>query len=227
MSVPPCLLCNGSSSHILHRTDDRHGVREFWDCDECGLVFVPTEFHLPESAEIERYLMHNNAPSDRGYRDFLSRLWKVLKPKLPDGATGLDFGCGPGPALAQMMREEGFEISLYDPYFFPDKSVLEDRYDFVTCTETVEHLRTPLTEFRLIDTLIVPGGRLGVMTGMLEDRAGFSSWYYQRDPTHIGFYSRHTMLWVGREMGWYVEFPSTNVTIFRKPGPCRRHISEE
>ena len=216
MTVPTCLLCSGDSCHFLHRSDDSHGVREFWDCDDCGLVFIPPEFHLPVSAEIERYLMHNNDPSDSGYRGFLSRLWDVLKPRLVIGSTGLDFGCGPGPALAQMMQEEGFQVSLYDPHFFPEETVLERRYDFVTCTETVEHLRSPLREFELLDSLLVPGGYLGVMTGMLEDRSGFSSWYYQRDPTHIGFYSTPTMLWVGREMGWDVEFPSRNVTIFRK-----------
>ena len=124
MSIPTCLLCSGDSCHKLHRSEDRHGVREFWDCGNCGLVFVPPKFHLPEDAEVERYLMHNNDPSDSGYRAFLSRLWDVLKPRLACGASGLDFGCGPGPALAQMMQEDGFETSLFDPYFFPDRSVL-------------------------------------------------------------------------------------------------------
>lgn len=216
MTTPTCLLCGGSECRSLHRSDDRHGVREFWECGECDLVFVPPEFHLPESAEVERYQMHNNDPSDSGYRGFLSRLWDVLRPNLPGGAAGLDFGCGPGPALAQMMQEDGFEVSIYDPHFFPDRSVLERQYDFVTCTETVEHLRSPLAEFNLMDSLLVDGGHLGVMTGMLEDRSEFPSWYYHRDPTHVAFYSRRTMLWLGCEMGWEVEFPSTNVTLFRK-----------
>lgn len=216
MSVPPCLLCSGASCHIIHRSDDRHGIREFWACDDCDLVFVPPQFHLPPSAERERYLMHNNDPTDSGYRNFLSRLWDVLHPRLAVGSTGLDFGCGPGPALAHMMQEDGFEISIFDPYFFPDRTVLDRQYGFVTCTETVEHLRKPLMEFKLLDSLLARGGHLGVMTGMLEDRTRFSSWYYQRDPTHIGFYSRRTMSWLGRKMGWDVEFPSTNVTLFQK-----------
>ena len=160
--------------------------------------------------------MHDNDPGDSGYRKFLSRLWDVLKPRLPEQASGLDFGCGPGPALGHMMREDGFEVSLYDPHFFPDGSLLTRKYDFITCTETVEHLRTPLKEFELIDSLLVPGGQVGIMTGMMDDRAEFASWYYQRDPTHIAFYSTITMLWVGRRMGWSVEFPAPNVTIFLK-----------
>lgn len=201
---------------MLHQSDDRHGVREFWECSECDLVFVPPEFHIPECAEVERYLMHNNDPNDIGYRRFLARLWDVVKPRLKVAAVGLDFGCGPGPALAQMMREDGFEVALYDPHFFPDRSVLDRQYEFITCSETVEHLRCPSKEFKLIDSLLRQGAYFGVMTGMLEDRAGFSSWYYQRDPTHIAFYSRRTMLWVGREMGWRVEFPGANLALFRK-----------
>lgn len=216
MSSPTCALCFCERCRFLHRSDDRHGVREFWECDECDLAFVPPEFHLPESAEVERYLMHENDPSDSGYRRFLSRLWDVLRPQLLSGSSGLDFGCGPGPALAEMMREGGFEVSLYDPHFFPDQSSLDKQYDFVTCTETAEHLRTPLDSFHLIDSLLVRGGHLGVMTGMLEDRAEFASWYYQRDPTHIAFYTTRTMLWLGGKLGWDVEFPASNVTIFRK-----------
>ena len=188
----------------------------FWECAECDLAFVPPEFHLSESDEVERYLMHENDPADSGYRRFLSRLWDVLRPRLSVGDAGLDFGCGPGPALAQMMREDGYEVSLYDPYFFPDRSALDQRYDFVTCTETAEHLRAPMETFRLIDSLLAPGGWLGVMTGMLEDRAEFASWYYQRDPTHVAFYTKRTMSWLAETMGWNVEFPAPNVTLFSK-----------
>ena len=197
-------------------------MREFWECENCNLAFVPSEFHLPVSAEIERYLMHDNDPADDGYRQFLSRLWEVLKPRLSDGSTGLDFGCGPGPALAEMMSEDGFKVNLYDPHFFPDRSSLDWQYDFVTCTETAEHLRAPLETFELIDSLLVGGGHLGVMTGMLDDRGEFASWYYQRDPTHIAFYTKQTMSWLGWKMGWEVEFPAPNVTIFMKAVNQRR-----
>ena len=212
-----CPLCGGSRCRFFHRSDDRHGVREFYECAACDLAFVPPRFHLSESAEVERYLMHDNDPADVGYRRFLSRLWNELKPTLRPGASGLDFGCGPGPALARMMREDGFDARLYDPHFFPDRSPLALKYDFVTCTETAEHLRAPAATFELLDSLLVPGGRLGVMTGMLEDRSGFASWGYHRDPTHVAFYTRRAMSWIADKMGWAAEFPAQNVTIFSKP----------
>ena len=98
---------------------------------------------------MERYKMHDNAPDDPGYRAFLSRLWDVLRPRLRKSAVGLDYGCGPGPALACMIHEDGFAVEKYDLYFFPDRAPLQRKYDFITCTETVEHLRLPMEVFSL------------------------------------------------------------------------------
>ena len=39
------------------------------------------------------------------YRSFLGRLAIPLQAKLSSGDTGLDFGCGHGPALADMLEE--------------------------------------------------------------------------------------------------------------------------
>ncbi|MEI4850515.1 class I SAM-dependent methyltransferase, partial [Klebsiella pneumoniae] len=83
---------------------------------------------------------------------------------LGPGARGLDFGCGPGPALATMLREAGMDMALFDPFFYPQASVLERQYDFITCTEVVEHLHRPAEVFRQLDRLLAPGGWLGVMT---------------------------------------------------------------
>ena len=51
--------------------------------------------------------------------------------------SGLDFGAGPGPALAAMMSEDGFDVAIYDPFFQPDAEALQRKYDFITSTETV------------------------------------------------------------------------------------------
>ncbi len=213
---PTCPLCLDSRPRFLHRSDDRHGVREFYECATCDLAFVPPRFHLPIAAEIDRYLLHDNDPADVRYRQFLDRLWSVLQPQLPEGSSGLDYGCGPGPALAQMIREDGFDVEKYDLHFFPDTSALDRSYHFITCTETIEHLRTPRDTLRLIDRALRLGGKLGIMTGMLDDRSTFPAWGYQRDPTHIAFYTRATMRWIGQWMGWRAEFPAPNVTIFTK-----------
>ena len=67
-----------------------------------------------------------------------------------------------------MLEEQGYRMSLYDPFFAPSPDALERRYDFITCTETVEHFYQPGKEFRRLDRLLRSGGWLGVMTEMLE-----------------------------------------------------------
>ena len=54
------------------------------------------------------------------------------------------------------------------------------------------------------------------MTGMLDSWSDFPDWYYHRDPTHICFYSRHTMQWIAERFHWRAHFPSPNVVLFEK-----------
>ena len=213
----PCPLCGSDRPYPFHLREDRSGRREFYLCPVCELVFVPPGYHPNPDEERERYLQHDNNPSDPRYRAFLSRLFDELKPYLRPGAKGLDFGAGPGPALAQMMAEAGFRATVYDPIFFPDTAALEDRYDFVTCTETAEHFRDPGRQFRLLDRLLRAPAWLGVMTSMLDDPARFPGWYYHRDPTHLCFYTPRTMTWIAERHNWQPIFPRKNVVLFRKP----------
>ena len=220
--MPTCPLCLSSRTCLFHAGQGR----EFHRCDTCDLVFVPSPFHLDAQAEMERYLQHNNDPEDEAYRAFLSRLLDPLRPHLRPSARGLDYGAGPGPALVAMMREEGFEVSVFDLYFSPDESPLAESYDFITCTETAEHFAEPGREFQRLHAMLRPSGWLGVMTSMLDDWSRFPGWHYQRDPTHISFYSKRTMCWIGRRHALDVHFPAPNVTLFHKPLGAT-HASED
>jgi len=211
-----CPLCQSSNVRLVHTSSQKLGRREFFLCGACDLVHVPARFHLPPDAEKSRYLLHNNDPDDIDYRKFLGRLWDIVRPQLATGARGLDFGSGPGPALVKMAAGDGFDIRAYDPYFEPDSSALQSSYDFITCTETAEHFASPANEFRLLHSLLAPGGILGVMTSMPSDWSRFPDWYYNRDPTHIAYYSRCTMRWIAEFHNMEVVFPVANVTIFRK-----------
>ena len=186
-------------------------------CLNCMATLMMPE-HWPD-AERERavYALHDNDPYDPGYRRFLSKVSVPLAEKLEAGMAGLDFGCGPGPALARMMEEAGMQMSLYDPLFAPDPSVLERTYDFVTCTEVVEHLRQPASVFRQLDGLLEPGGWLAVMTCFQNDDSRFVRWHYRRDPTHIVFYREETLACIAEQMGWELEVPVKDVVLFRKP----------
>lgn len=172
---------------------------------------------LSASEEKAVYEYHENDAGDSGYRRFLSRLAEPLVGQLALGASGLDFGCGPGPALAELLRNAGLSVSLYDPYFYPETQVLNLQYDFVTCTEVLEHLHQPADVFRQLDRLLKPGGWLGVMTCFQTDDASFASWHYRRDPTHVVFYRESTLKFIADRMGWALTVPVKNVALFQKP----------
>jgi len=194
------------------------GERRYLRCPVCEATLLHPECLLPPDAERAVYELHDNQPDDPGYRSFLARLTGPLLSRLPAGARGLDFGCGPGPALAQMMEEAGMEMSLYDPFFYPSESVLSGQYDFITCTEVVEHLYQPAGVFRQLDRLLRPGGWLGVMTCFQTDDARFEHWHYRRDPTHVVFYREATFRRLAEQMGWQLEIPRKDVALFRKRG---------
>jgi methyltransferase family protein len=196
-SEMPCPLCGGEHNIPFH-TDRR---RSYLRCGVCALVFVPPRYYLLPHAERAEYDLHQNEVYDPGYRAFLSRLAEPLLERLAPGARGLDFGCGPGPALASMLREGGFEVSLYDIFYAPDPVALNARYDFICATEVVEHLHKPGLELARLWSLLLPGGWLGIMTKLVRDRQAFASWHYKRDPTHVCFFSEQTWRWWAREVG--------------------------
>lgn len=207
-----CSVCRGATLRAFLQVGDRLYHR----CANCHATLMDPQGWLSAEEEAAIYRLHDNTVEDPGYRRFLNRLLEPLMRELAPGAHGLDFGCGPGPALAAMMSEQGMSVSLYDPVFAPDDSVFERQWDFITCTEVIEHLRDPAAVFRQLDRMLVPGGMLGVMTCFQTDDDRFANWHYRRDPTHIVFYRERTLQWLADELGWSLVVPRKDVALFRK-----------
>lgn len=191
--------------------------REYLRCPHCKATIMAQESWLGPAEEREVYVLHNNDPDDSGYRSFLEKLAVPMLERIKPGASGLDFGCGPGPALATMMREAGMEMALYDPFFHPAGSALVGQYDFITCTEVVEHLHQPASVFRQLDGLLKPGGWLGIMTCFQTCDDRFDKWHYRRDPTHVVFYREATLNVLAQQLGWAMTVPCKDVALFYKP----------
>jgi SAM-dependent methyltransferase len=192
------------------------GDQVYLRCPNCEATVMAAESRLTAEEEKNIYELHDNDPADAGYRRFLSKLTEPLMAQLPEGARGLDFGCGPGPALARMFTEAGFDMALYDPFFHPDPTALRARYDFITCTEVVEHLHQPAEVFDQLDGLLKPGGWLGIMTCFQTDDDRFDNWHYRRDPTHVVFYREATFQWLAEHYGWRLEIPRKDVVLLQK-----------
>ena len=212
---PPCPLCGETGTERY--ADIRQG--RYHRCRGCDLVWLDPGQRPDAIAERAFYATHENNPVDPGYRSFLDRLATPLARVLAPGSVGLDYGCGPAPVLAAMLRERGFTVNLYDPFFFPDNATLRQRYDFVACSETAEHFHAPGREFARLDTLVRPGGWLGLMTALRPPREQFAGWHYVRDPTHVCFYSENTLHWLAQHLGWSCCRVGRDVTLFGKPRP--------
>jgi len=209
------MLCNicGSEAVKSFLTSDQ---KTYWSCSCCGGKFLDKDFLLNSNDEKERYLEHNNEINDPEYRSFLSKLVIPLKEKILPSSKGLDFGCGHGPALADMLKKDGFEVLLYDPFFYPDTNVLSQQYDFITCTETAEHFYDPFKEFNTLNNLLKPGGWLGIMTCFLTTDDMFENWYYRRDPTHVTFYAEKTFQVIASQRNWICEVQSKDIALLQK-----------
>lgn len=215
MSDVRCPVCESDDVRLLLR--DRQG-RVYHRCETCRASFLDAEHFLSREAELAHYGTHENAVDDPGYRAFLSRLAQPLLDRLPRPSKGLDYGCGPGPALAAILREAGHEVALYDPFFAADAGVLEQTYDFITCTETAEHFHHPADEFRRLAAMLNPGGTLAVMTMFQTDDARFETWHYRLDPTHVVFYRPETFTRLAHQLGLGCEIIRKDVVFLTRPG---------
>ncbi|OAZ98664.1 methyltransferase [Halomonas sp. G11] len=208
-----CPLCDEDDATFYHQ--DRR--RDYFQCATCALVFVPPEQHLSAAAEKAEYDKHRNSPYDTGYRRFLGRLFTPLIAKLTAQARGLDFGSGPGPTLSVMFAEQGYPMSIYDPFYAPEQRVLTHEYDFITATEVVEHLAKPGPVLAQLAGMLTPGGYLGLMTKRVTSPEAFACWHYISDPTHISFFSEKTFRWWAQKNNLVVEFPGPDVVLLYKP----------
>lgn len=212
--TPICPLCSCPETTKIHTDADR----AYYHCPVCDLICVERNALLVPHEEKLRYDLHENNPADPNYRNFLDQLAQPLLTRLgPPPLRGLDFGSGPGPTLAIMLAEQGYTMRIYDHYYAPNPHILEETYDFVTCTETFEHFYTPSIEWFLLVNLIKPGGWLGIMTLLHPPLAEFPTWHYINDLTHVSFFSRQTFNFLAQRDRLHVEIIGDHVILFQKP----------
>ena len=120
-----CPVCEQAELQDFQAIKQQHYLR----CPRCQCTVMAPECRLNAEQEKAIYQHHDNNPDDPGYRRFLAKLADPLLARLPGGAHGLDFGCGPGPVLAGMLEQAGMTLALYDPFFHPQPDVLQQQYD--------------------------------------------------------------------------------------------------
>ncbi|EKE02108.1 MAG: 2-polyprenyl-3-methyl-5-hydroxy-6-metoxy-1,4-ben zoquinolmethylase [uncultured bacterium] len=186
-----CRICNNQTITIYDRQFDIN----YYNCINCDYIFIDPESIVSKEEELRIYQLHHNSLENTGYvnmfKDFAD---KAIMPYKSSTKSILDFGSGPSPVLAHLLREEGFEVDIYDPYFAPEKVYENKVYDLITSTEVIEHLSNPVETFKILYKHLNPSGIISIMTLYHpQDNEKFQSWWYRRDETHISFYTHNTM----------------------------------
>jgi SAM-dependent methyltransferase len=193
-----CTLCRAESSfYALSRE------MVYLRCRNCLSVFMAPWFHPGPHKEKARYETHNNDINDAGYREFVRPVVNEVLGKFSIKSRGLDFGAGTGPVVSGLLGEKGFHVELYDPFFWNDKQKLETKYDYIVCCEVMEHFHNPEKEFRLLRSLLEPGGSLICMTDLFKEETDFGKWRYKDDETHVFFYHMKSLEWIRGEYSFF------------------------
>ena len=207
----PCPLCGAPAPWRMALPG-----RPLHACSRCALHFVPASAHIPPAAELARYRLHQNSLNDAGYVRFLEPAQRALERHAPAGGRVLDYGAGPVPVLAELLRQAGFLVATYDRCFAPD-TVLMPPFDAVVSTETFEHFRDPRADLDRIAGLLGEGGLLVVMTSLWTPACDFTRWHYATDTTHVLFYALETFRYIGACWGFtLVETNGRNLVVLRR-----------
>ena len=115
---------------------------------------------------------------------------------------GLDFGAGTGPVISKILKDNSFNIKLYDPFFHNYPNLLEKQYDYIAACEVIEHFHNPKKEFSLLRNLLGQDGKLYCMTNVYNENIDFNTWDYKNDFTHVFIYHKNTILYINEEFGF-------------------------
>ncbi|PKL86227.1 MAG: methyltransferase [Ignavibacteriae bacterium HGW-Ignavibacteriae-1] len=169
---------------------------DFYHCSNCAGYFRPSELLPSREEERERYESHNNDVNDPRFRKFVEPITSSILQNYTPNSKGLDFGAGTGPVIETILKENSFDVALYDPLFHNYPDVLDEQYDYIACCEVIEHFHNPGFEFDKFSKMLNPQGTLYIMTQLYDSSIDFGSWYYIRDNTHVFIYQKDTMRWI-------------------------------
>lgn len=186
-----CPLCNSTSTLFCEKTKHL-----FYKCNTCHGIFRPKHTFLTAEEEKAHYEKHNNDVFDERYQNFVSPIVNAVLQDFSPEAKGLDFGSGTGPVIAKMLTDKGYQVQNYDLFFANEPSLLNQKYDYISCCEVMEHFHQPYKEFELLKSLLLPKGKLYCKTEVFNNQKPFENWYYKDDFTHVFIYQHKTLEWI-------------------------------
>ena len=186
-----CILCQGDTEEFMNFRDAR-----YLKCKSCKSIMMDPDDYISSKKEKERYEEHNNDVNDKRYQGFVYPIVESVLKDYNKTDKGLDFGAGTGPVITKLLRDNKYDIKIYDPFFANKKYKLEEKYDYIVCCEVAEHFHQPRVEFEILRNMLNPGGSLYIMTNIYDEEIDFKSWFYKNDETHVFFYHRNALEYI-------------------------------
>lgn len=198
----------------------------YFICYTCGAYVKDIRLYvsyLEEKARYEkhntRYEKHNNDVSDVHYQKFTSPITEAILLNHSKEELGLDYGCGTGPVISKQLIDRGFQVNLFDPFFYPDQDYLNYQYYYIFSCEVFEHFHQPKQEIQKLLKLLKPNGKLYIMTHLYDDKTDFINWYYRNDPTYVFIFTKKTFEYIASHYNLNIEKSTERLIILRKDGP--------
>ena len=192
-----CPLCNNTATVFY-----QFKKQLYHQCNNCFGIFVDEKLIPDREVEMLRYEKHHNDIEDEGYQKFVSPITSAIIRDFNQKHKGLDFGAGTGPIISKILKDNGFQIKQYDPFFHNYPKLLEEKYDYIAACEVIEHFHDPKKEFSLLKDLLLPNGNLYCMTNIYNESIDFHNWDYKNDLTHVFIYHKKTIHWIKEYFGF-------------------------
>lgn len=185
-----CTLCN---TNLINKID-----HEYYQCNTCYAYVKDENLWFSSDKEKHHYEQHNNDTKDIGYQKFTAPVTNAILNRFSNDSLGLDYGCGKGPVITEQLKKKGYKIDLYDPYFYPNETYIENIYDYIFSCEVFEHFYNPKEEIIKLKNILKPNGLLIVKTHLFNDQIDFKNWYYRKDQTHVFIYTYETVEYIAK-----------------------------
>jgi hypothetical protein len=172
-------------------------------CEDCFLISADTGILPTPKHEFDIYNQEPVAKLKLEENEWLSTLMAQLEAQAAQKGKllGLDYGCGKQANLANALQRAGWEIELYDPYFFPDADFTL-HYDFIICKDTITHFHDPHSDFERLYHLLDKGGILILMTSFWKELEKVKTHLPHIDKTQTCFYHEKTIHHIASMFDW-------------------------
>ncbi len=205
--------CRVCGDEIIVRNSGKND-ENFAFCSNCK--FVEKIKKVGPELESNEYYRHNNSIENEGYVKYLNNFIDEAVAPFINKGSHLDYGCGPGPVLHELMKRRGFSSKTYDYYCPHDLDYSTKTYDIITSTEVFEHFYDPLENIEKVLKLLKGGGILSIMTSFVKEDDHFFNWWYIRDVTHVSFYHLKTFEYIATKYNLEILYTNyTNIIVLK------------